>query len=196
VSVNYNNIHYGLLDSKLYVPEKWFGKEYAERRTKCHFPKDLSFKTKAQQGLDLLQKAEKIGAFEGRWVAVDSFFGANPEFLDAIGKKYCYFADIRSNTLVWLKRPKIGLPPYKGQGPYPKKQIPLKDPLPVSEIAKDPLLSWETVSIGEGAKGPIMARVACLRVIEKRDCLPGKECWLFFRKNADGEIKCPMQWTA
>jgi SRSO17 transposase len=34
-----------------------------------------------------------------------------------------------------------------------------------------------------------MVEIACLRIIEKRDCLPGKECWLFLRKNADGEIK-------
>ena len=180
---------HGLLDSKLYVPEKWFEQEYDLRRKKCHFPEDLAFKTKHQLALDLLQKAEKIGALEGRWVGVDSFFGASPDFLDAVGKKYYYFADIRSNTLVWLKRPKIGLPPYKGRGPYPQKQIPLTDPVPVSEIAKDPLLCWKTVSIGEGAKGPIMAQTACLRVIEKRDCLPGKECWLFFRKNADGKIR-------
>mgnify|MGYP001059735520 CR=1 FL=1 len=180
---------YGLLDSKLYVPEKWFGKDYESRRKNCHFPEDLSFKTKHELALELLKKAEKTGAFAGRWVGVDSFFGANPDFLDAVGKNYYYFADIRSNTLVWLKRPKISLPPYKGRGPYPKNKRPLTDPVLVSEIAKDPLLSWKTVSIGEGAKGPIVAQVACLRVIEKRGHLPGKECWLFFRKNADGEIR-------
>jgi len=180
---------YGLLDSKLYVPEKWFGTDYALRRKNCHFPQDLSFKTKHQLATDLLEKAEDTGAFAGRWVAVDSFFGSNPEFLDIIGKKYCYFADIRSNTLVWLTRPKIGLAPYRGRGPYPKHKKPLKEPVAVSEIAKDPSLSWETESIGEGAKGPIMAQVARLRVIERRNNLPGKECWLFIRKKADGEIK-------
>jgi len=34
---------------------------------------------RASEVMPLLQKAEKTGAFEGRWVAVDSFFGANPE---------------------------------------------------------------------------------------------------------------------
>ena len=101
--------------------------------------------------------------------------------------------------VIWVKklcvthstfyRPQTGLLPYKGRGSYPKNKRPLKDPVSVYEIARDPLLCWEIVSIGEGAKGPIMVEVACLRIIEKRDCLPGKECWLFFRKNADGEIK-------
>ena len=180
---------YGLLDSKLYVPEQWFEKEYAERRKNCHFPPDLSFKSKAQLGLDLLQKAKDVGAFSGQWVGIDSFFGASHEFLDEVGKNYYYFSDIHSNTRVWLKRPEIGIAPYQGRGPYPKKNVPLTDPVPVSEIAKDPLLCYKEVSIGEGAKGPIMAQVASLRVIERRNYLPGKECWLFIRKNADGEIK-------
>lgn len=180
---------YGLLAGQLYVPEKWFTADYAERREKCHFPEDLTFKTKPQIARKLLQETEATGAFTGRWVGVDSFFGSNPEFLDAVAEKYYYFADINSNTLVWLERPEVGLPPYKGRGPYPKKERPLTDPVSVSEIAKGPLPSWETVNIGEGSKGPVIAEVARLRVIEQRDSLPGKECWLFLRKNADSEIK-------
>jgi len=184
-----SNKGYGLLRGQLYVPDKWFTDEYEKRRTKCHFPQELTFKTKPQLALKLLQEAEANGAFAGCWVGVDSFFGSNPEFLDAVGEKYYYFADIRSNTSVWLKRPEIGLPPYKGRGPYPQKEKPLTDPVAVSEIAKDPSLSWQTVNIGEGAKGPIIAEVARLRVIEQRDNLPSKKCWLFLRKNTDGEIK-------
>ncbi|MBT9174330.1 MAG: hypothetical protein DDT21_02744 [Syntrophomonadaceae bacterium] len=184
-----SNRGYGLLTGQLYVPGKWFTDEYARRRAKCHFPQELTFKTKPQIALELLQKAAATGAFTGSWVGVDSFFGSNTEFLDAVGEKYYYFADIRSNTLVWLERPKIGLPPYKGRGTYPQKEKSLTEPVSVSVIANDPSLSWQTVSIGEGAKGPIIAEVARLRVIEQRDDLPGKECWLFLRKNADGEIK-------
>lgn len=184
-----SNRGYGLLQGQLYVPEKWFTDEYEERRTKCHFPQELTFKTKPQIALELLQKAEATGAFTGSWVGVDSFFGSNPEFLDAVDEKYYYFADVRSNNSVWLERPEIGLPPYKGRGPYPQKERPLTEPVPVSEIAKDPSLSWQTVNIAEGAKGPIIAEVASLRVIEQRDNMPGKERWLFLRKNADGEIK-------
>ena len=180
---------YGLLDSRLFVPEKWFGTGYEKRRKNCHFPSGLSFKTKHQLAEELLEKAEGSGAFRARWVGVDSFFGSNHAFLDAIGKKYYYFADIRSNTLVWRKRPRVGIPPYKGRGPYPKKKTALTDPLPVSEIAAEPTLSWKTVTVGEGAKGPITAQVARLRVIEKREDLPGRECWLFIRKDADGKIR-------
>ncbi len=187
-----SNGGYGLLTGQLYVPEKWFTDEYEERRIKCHFPQELTFKTKPQIALGLLQKAEASGVFTGSWVGVDSFFGSNPEFLDAVGEKYYYFADIRSNTSVWLERPEIGLPPYKGRGPYPRKERALTDAVPVSALASKPSLPWKTVSIGEGAKGPIIAEVVRLRVVEQRDNLPGKECWLFLRKNADGEVKCAL----
>lgn len=88
-----------------------------------------------------------------------------------------------------LRDPEIGIPTYKGRGAYPQKQRPLTDPVPVSEIANDPSLSWQTVSIGEGAKGPIIAQVTRLREVEQRDGLPGKEYWLFLRRYADSEIK-------
>jgi len=186
---------YGLLDCKLYVPEKWFGKDYLKRRKNCHFPPGLIFKTKHQLATELLEKAEGAGAFRARWVAVDSFFGSNHAFLDQVAKDYYYFADIASNTLVWTQRPRVRIPPYKGRGPYPKKRIPLADPLPVSSIAGDPTLSWKTVTVGEGARGPITAQVTRLRVIDKRGNLPGKECWLFIRKDADAKIRYALSNT-
>jgi SRSO17 transposase len=180
---------YGLLDQQLYVPEQWFGPEYAGRRRKTDFPESLTFKTKPQLALELLEKAEQNGSFPGHWIAVDSIYGSDPLFLDTIGEKYNYFADIRSNAQFWLERPEVCLPSYKGRGRYPKKEKPDNDPLRVSEIAKKSSLHWETANLGEGAKGPIIAQVARLRVIEHKDGLPGKELWLFLRRNADGEVK-------
>jgi hypothetical protein len=51
-------------------------------------------------------------------------------------------------------------------------------------------LSWKPVVIAEGAKGPIIAKVARIRVYLSRDGLPiGERLWLFFRKNNVGKIK-------
>ncbi len=159
---------YGLLDSRLYVPQKWFETGYCQRRKNCHFPTDLTFGSKHQLATELLEKAEHASAFRARWVGVDSFFGSNHAFLDQVAKDYYYFAEVRSNTLVWKERPKVGIPPYKGRGPYPKGKKPLKEPVAVSEIAKEPTLSWKMVVIGEGSKGPITAQVARLRAIRAK----------------------------
>jgi len=85
------------------------------------------------------------------------------------------------------------VPRYSGKGQPPKK-LRLKKGQPrciaVSEIAHDPSLAWETVTITEGAKGPIKAQVARLRVIESRDRLPGRQYWLFLRRSlSDQKIK-------
>ncbi len=101
-------------------------------------------------------------------------------------------AGIRSNTLLWTKRPEFSYPPYKGRGPHPKKKKPTVLPQPVAKIAADPALRWEAVSLGEGAKGPIICWFARFRVIEHRDGVPGKELWLLLRRNSDGEIKAML----
>ena len=180
---------YALLDAKLYMPEKWFDESHTEKRVKAHVPEDLTFQTKTAIAWELLQKAKTCATFNCRWVGMDSFFGKDAAFRDAISKNYDYFADIPANTNVWLQRPEIGLPPYKGKGPYPQKEKALTDPMEVRKLAKDQALAWETVNLGEGAKGPIFAEVLLLRVIECRDNMPGPECWLFLRKQEDGKIK-------
>ncbi len=180
---------YALLDQRLYIPKLWFEPEYAERREKTHFPEGIVFKTKLEIALELLKKAEENGSFRGRWVGIDSTFGQDHAFREIIGEKYYYMASIRSNKLLWLKRPEVSLPSYKGRGPRPKKVKSHPKPLTVAEIARDSSLCWEPTNLGEGAKGPIIAHVTRLRVIEPKDELPGDELWLFLRKNTDGEIK-------
>lgn len=113
---------YTLLNAKLYMPEKWFSDEYDELREKTHVPAELTFQTKTQIALELLEKAAESAAFSCRWVGMDSFFGKDSTFRDTIGERYYYFADIYANTPVWVKRPAIGIPAYKGQGPRPTKE--------------------------------------------------------------------------
>jgi SRSO17 transposase len=40
----------------LFIPEKWFGGDYAERRKKCRFPDAIPFKTKPQLAVEMLEK--------------------------------------------------------------------------------------------------------------------------------------------
>lgn len=145
--------------------------------------------TKLEIASLLIEQVKTTGLFPARWIGCDSTFGSDHEFLDKISTDYYYFADIKSNTKVWLERPEIGIPPYKGKGRRPVKKQPLEKAVSVSDIANNPSLTWHTVTLGEGAKGPIVARVACLRVIKCRDNLPGKEVWLYIRKHTDGKIK-------
>ena len=184
---------YGLLDRELYMPEAWFTPEYEERRKKCRVPEDLEFQTKNKIGLELIRNILDTGLFPSGWVGFDVSFGCDSKFRDAMDfLETKYFGDIRSNTLVWLDRPQVGIPSYKGRGPRSEKERVVEgEPLPihVSDIAADPKLDWQVTVVAEGAQGPIVAQLCFMRVVECRDGLPGKDLWLVMRRDTDGKLK-------
>jgi SRSO17 transposase len=184
---------YGLLTSQLYMPKSWFSEEYDERRNFNLVPSDLEFQTKPQIALALINKVVETGLFPAKWIGCDATFGSDINFLNSLPQRMYYFAGIRSNTQVFLERPEVGLPPYKGRGPRPKKTKVLPgqpEPKTVSKIARSENILWTPVILAEGAKGPIIAEVVALRVYLSRDGLPEDDaCWLFIRRSQDGQIK-------
>jgi SRSO17 transposase len=181
---------YGLLDCQLFLPQQWLTEEYAERREKCQIPQGLEFRTKLQIAQELIQGVRERGLFRPRWVGCDCTFGSSWAFLDEVGRDYWYFANVKSNTLAWTDQPRMRVPRYRGRGKRPTKpRVVSGAPVTVAKVASDPDLDWRYVKLAEGAKGPIMADVACLRVIPSRDGMPGAECWLFIRRYPDGELR-------
>ncbi|WP_054695783.1 IS701 family transposase [Desulfosarcina cetonica] len=184
---------YGLLGGRLYMPKSWFSPEQKERRQFNLVPEDLVFETKQQIALKLITEIVATEHYPFTWIGADAAFGSDMEFLNALPKNCFYFAAIKSDTHVFTKKPKVGLPPYKGRGRRPTKRKVLPGqpkPRSVVEIAKSDRVSWKPVVVAEGAKGPIIAKVARLRIYLSRDGLPtGDPQWLFLRKNDDGKIK-------
>jgi SRSO17 transposase len=173
---------YGLIDRQLYLPKKWFSDEYKNKLERCRVPEELEFMTKPKIAQKLIEPMQKEGLFPARWLGCDSVYGSNHEFLDAVAPYYWYLASVRSATQVWLQRPEVKVPPYKGRGRKPTKEKPMTPSRAISAIAKDPDLEWKKTKLAEGAHGPLIADIACIRVIESRDGLPGKERWLIIRK--------------
>lgn len=184
---------YGLLTSRLYMPKCWFSPEYEKRRKDNLVPQDLSFRTKPQIALDLIEQVIDSKLFDGKWIGCDATFGSDIHFLESLPKTHFYFADIRTNTQVFLKKSKAAVPPYKGRGRRPKKVKLLPGqppPQSVADIARFAKLRWRPVVLAEGAKGPIVAKVARRRVYPCRDGLPRDySVWLFIRKDPDGQLK-------
>jgi SRSO17 transposase len=184
---------YGLLGCRLYMPRSWFSKEQQERRKANLVPEELVFETKQQIALRLIHEIAATDRFPAKWLGADAAFGSDIDFLNALPKELYYFAAIKSDSQVFIKKPKLGLAPYKGRGPRPSKVGILSgqpNPRSVSEIATSGRLCFKPVAVAEGAKGPIIAKVARIRVYLSRDGLPeGDQQWAFFRQNTDGEIK-------
>jgi SRSO17 transposase len=187
---------HGFLDARLYLPEEWFADTHQPLRQACGVPKKLGYQTKPEIGLELLEQALERGELPYQWVAADALYGDSPTFRDGIAAlDKWYFVEVRCTTRIWLERPEVGVPPWKGRGRRPTR-IRLCNPeekaLPVNTLAQQlPPKVWLRAKIKEGAKGPLVCDFACLRVIEVRDDLPGRELWLLIRRNLDDptEIK-------
>jgi SRSO17 transposase len=184
---------YGLLAGRLYMPEIWFSPEYAPRRKENLVPEELSFQTKIEIALELIGQVFQTQLFPAQWIGCDATFGSDAHFLESLPKGVYYFADIRSHTQVFLKKPKVRVPPYSGRGRKPKRpRLSPGQPKPktVAALARSRKCHWESVILAQGAKGPIIAKVTRLRVYPARNGLPQEESvWLFIRITPEGKTK-------
>lgn len=195
VHIGYSNPEgaYALLGSRLFMPEAWFEDEYEDRRDDCLVPEDLEFKTKPEIAIELLHELEQLDCVSAQWVGVDALYGSSLSFLDAIPDKYWYFADVKCTNTVWREEPVFEVPPYGGKGRHPTKPIPNEKPEKVEKIANDDTIPWKAVKLGEGSKGPISAKVKCIRIFRafpKGDGLYDvRPCWLLIRRLEDGDLR-------
>jgi SRSO17 transposase len=180
---------YGIVDYRLHMTEKWLATSHESIRKKCGVPSKLRFKTKNATLLEMIQNMVASGLFPAKYVGVDSEFGSDSEFLNGLPESVVYFADVRSNQLVFDGNPDVSIPIYSGKGRKPTKEKPDFAPLSVKELIEKSDEPWERVVLGIGAKGPVIADDKCIRVVEVRGGLPGNDVWLYARKLDDGTIK-------
>lgn len=184
---------YTLLDSQLFMPAEWFDEAHTDRRKACGVPDDLTYQTKPEIGLDLLRAAIKRNEQLAepllfQWVAADELYGDSPAFRDGIAAlDKWYFTEIKTTSQIWLNRPEVHVPPWKGRGRRPTRlrlRHPTDRAITVhSLVAHIPGPTWTRATIKEGSKGPIVCDFAFLRVVESRGGLPGPDLWLIIRRN-------------
>jgi SRSO17 transposase len=184
---------YGLLTCRLYMPESWFSDEQADRREFNLVPEEVTFQTKPEIARDLIATVKEADLFPARWIGCDATFGSDHSFLKSLPEDLFYFANIRSDMQVFLDKPQVAIPAYRGRGRPPSKPCVVPDqpkPISVATLSRSSHLSWQFTLLAEGAQGPIIAHVARIRVYLSRDGLPDDEpVWLFFRRMKHGDIK-------
>ena len=62
---------YALVDKRLFMPETWFGEDYAERRHKCQVPEELRFHTKPQLAAEMVTAIRGEGRLPFKYVVAD-----------------------------------------------------------------------------------------------------------------------------
>jgi SRSO17 transposase len=187
---------YTLVERELYMPKAWFGSAYQGRRERCGVPAELTFQTQPEIAWELIKRLHTEKVLPFGWVIADEHFGNNPILLDRIAAaQLTYFMEVPHDTLVWRERPATAVPPPSGKkGRVPQRaQLVAEAPAPsrVDEVASDPTLHWQEYQIQEGAKGPLIAEFAFVRVVAVRDGLPGPDQWLVLRRSLGerGQLK-------
>ena len=175
---------YTLLDRRLYLPEEWFSDEYAARWQRCEIPEETPFLTHQELALEMLEGVNQRGVVTFQWVLGDGEFGRDTKLLDKIAAlEKRYFMQVPVNTRVWLERPETEVPEWKGRGRKPtRRQLVEGAPPPqrVDELSLPPE-QYQRYTLHEGSKGPLVADVACMRIVAVRGGLPGPEVWLVLR---------------
>ena len=187
---------HSFLDARLFLPEQWFAETHTEKRQECGVPEETRYQTKPEIALDMLQAALERGELPCKWVAADELYGDSAAFRDGIADLgQWYFVEVSCSSPIWIERPEVHLPAWKGRGRKPTR-LRLRNPEQKSQrvdaLAQQlPANAWVRARIKEGTKGPLVCDFACLRIVEARKGLPGPESWLIMRRNLDDptEIK-------
>ncbi len=159
---------YTLVDRRLSLPEKWVTPAYAARRARCGVPPELTFRTKPQLAGDIVAAVRGRGVLPFRYVTGDEGFGANTALLDQLAADLVYLAEVPHTTRVWREQ-------GDGDGPTAVEVGALAAGLPAT--------AWSRPLIKEGAKGPLEADIARVRVRATRDGQPGPEVWVVLRRS-------------
>jgi SRSO17 transposase len=183
---------YAFLDKRLYVPQKWFEDSYEARREKCKVPDDLAFRTKPQLAAEMYRglRAEEIIPF--KYVVADSIYGANPDFIAAVGEKVgtTYFVSMPSDTLCWLQRPSTEEKLLRGNVVKPVVPETEKKPVTFATLANNiNSFFWYRRKVSEGTKGPIEYEFTKRRVTLCKDGLPDKTVWLIMKRTLGADRK-------
>jgi SRSO17 transposase len=157
------------VSTRLYLPKEWAYDQ--PRRDKAKVPQEVTFQTKPQIALDLLDQADSMGVVYSCVVA-DADYGDNPNFLAGLeNRNKPYVVAVRKDFCVALT----------ADGPAVTTE---------AVLAGQPARAWRTIRWREGSRGWLRGRFCatrCWRVPSAGAArVPG---WLIGERTSVGERK-------
>lgn len=186
---------WAMVDAEIFLPEAWFGAEYAGLRQKVGVPKGrTTFETKPELGLKMIQRAKAAGLpFEA--VLCDSLYGRSGQFRSALRDEHLlYMADIPNNLRVYLDQPIVGVAePRPGKkGPKSEKVQVLNGvrSYSIKQIGQAEDTHWQRLRIRTNERGVLEDRFAARQVWiwdEKQPEIAPHQEWLAMRIESNGD---------
>jgi SRSO17 transposase len=186
---------WAMVDAEIFLPEAWFGDEYAALRQKVGVPTErTSFETKPELGLKMICRA-KAAKLPFEAVLCDSLYGRSSQFRCELREEHLlYMADIPNNLRVYLEQPTVGVPdPKPGKkGPKPEKAQVLNGvrSYSVKQVGQAEDTHWQRLRIRTNERGVLEDRFAARQVWvwddKQPDIAPHPE-WLTMRIESNGD---------
>jgi SRSO17 transposase len=184
-----------MVDAEIFLPEAWFGAEYAQLRQKVGVPSERTrFETKPELGLKMIRRTKATGLpFEA--VLCDSLYGRSSPFRHALREEnLLYMADVPQNLRVYLEQPEIGIPqpkPAKKGRKVEKPQV-LNGvrSYSVKQIGLAESTAWQRLRIRTNERGVLEDRFAAQQVWiwdEKHPEIAPHQEWLAMRIKSNGD---------
>lgn len=170
------------IDGELYVPQRWFGDAYAERRKKVGLPKERTFHTKPELGWQMIQRAQANQVpFDA--VVMDDLYGRNDVLRQRLDQANIeYYGDIPANTIVYLDKPKVTYPKTKRGKRSKRPKIVAKRRYQVRQLLHHPDLQWAVITLRPNERGMLRAKFGRCRVWTVHDTKCRQE-WLLIRQD-------------
>ena len=162
--------------TRLYLPQAWI--DDTERRQKAHVPEGVTFQTKAEIALVLLDEANACGVRHG-CVVSDADYGDNPHFLkglEARGERYV--VAVRANFSVALAR--------SAQTSVQRADVVLE---------ALPRWQWQTIRWREGSRGWLRAKFVAMRCWRVDGDGARHIGWLIGQRPTRGEGEWKYFWS-
>src|SRR5215467_10280242 len=179
-----------MVDGELFLPEEWFGPNFAQRRKELGIPEERTFETKIALGLKMVKRAKAHGLpFE--LLACDALDGRDSQFradLDMEGVWYA--AQVPADTPVYLSEPQVGVPQKRSKRGRPRMRLRVLSPPPSQEVrtmAGSPSTPWQHMHVRQTERGRLEADFAIRQVWTVAAGKRPRAEWLVIRRDAEGD---------
>ena len=182
---------WALGDSELFIPAAWFDKAHAPLRHEVGLPEDRVFATKPALGLKMIQRVQAQGLPFER-VACDDLYGRNRAFRAALAHAGIrYAAEVPATTLVFLKRPVVGVPRQRRRPGRKFSRVKVRSrhrPHTVGERARRQATGWHRTQIRTTERGRLEADFALTQVWTLTPTKQVREEAVVIRRDRDGRL--------
>lgn len=191
--LTYANATVGLwtmVDGELFLPEEWFGPDFAQRRKEVGIPEERTFETKIALGLKMVKRAKAQGLpFE--LLACDALYGRAHQFRAALAMEGVrYAAQGPADTLVYLSAPRVGIPQKRSKRGRPRTRLQVLSPQPPQEVrtlAGSPSTLWHHLHVRQTERGRLEADFAIRQIWTVAAGKRPRVEWLVIRRDAEGD---------